>query len=92
MKSLNKYLEIKNEKVAPIVDAKEIIITAFITLNIIPESSPRKKANGKDNEVIMIYMKKYKISKIYGFFSLNNFSCSKLRLIASITIDPRSPI
>tara|TARA_Y100001936_G_scaffold248978_1_gene298109 strand:- start:2381 stop:2575 length:195 start_codon:yes stop_codon:yes gene_type:complete len=63
---LIKYLEINIAEVAPIDDAKEIIMMARYRSNINPESNPSKSATGSDMVVRKIYPKKYRRIKVVG--------------------------
>tara|TARA_B100000161_G_C33244239_1_gene278424 strand:- start:61 stop:237 length:177 start_codon:yes stop_codon:yes gene_type:complete len=53
--------------VAPIVEAKETIVTAICGSKINPDSNPKNKATGNDSVVNSIYITKNIIMKRIGF-------------------------
>ena len=52
--------------VAPIVEAKETIVTAICGSKINPDNNPKNKATGNDNVVNNIYVTKNMIMKRIG--------------------------
>tara|TARA_B100000123_G_scaffold268914_1_gene244220 strand:+ start:1201 stop:1377 length:177 start_codon:yes stop_codon:yes gene_type:complete len=54
--------------VAPIVEAKETIITAIYVSKINPDNNPKNKATGNDNVVNNIYVEKNMIIKRFGLW------------------------
>ena len=54
--------------VAPIVEAKETIVTAIYTSKINPDNNPKNKATGNDNVVDNIYVTKNMIIKRTGLW------------------------